>query len=84
VQEFTPDTYADIRKLLKPAGGGGTTPQCVADYIAEKRLKFQCGIWLTDGYIGQEPVGLQLPQLWGVVENENFDARTGKTVHIRV
>jgi predicted metal-dependent peptidase len=84
VQTFTPDTYGDIRKLLKPAGGGGTTPQCVAEYIAEKRLQFQCGIWLTDGYIGHEPSGLQLPQLWGVVENEGFNARTGKTVHIRV
>jgi predicted metal-dependent peptidase len=84
VQEFTPATYPDIRTLLKPAGGGGTTPQCVADYIKERKLKFQCGIWLTDGYIGNEPSGLQLPQLWGVVENEHFNARTGKTVHIRV
>jgi predicted metal-dependent peptidase len=84
VQEFTPDTYDNIRQMLKPAGGGGTTPQCVADYIAQKRLQFQCAIWLTDGYIGSEPHGLQIPQLWGVVENDTFNAVTGKTIHINV
>ena len=36
-QVFT-DNYEDIASLLKPQGGGGTSPQCVADYINEKKI----------------------------------------------
>jgi predicted metal-dependent peptidase len=83
VQEFLPEQYGNIKSLLSPGGGGGTEPQVVADYINLKRLKFQCGIWLTDGYIGDEPTGMHaFPQLWGVVDNEDFNAKSGKTVHI--
>ena len=81
-QEFTPESYPQIRSLLKPAGGGGTEPQVVLDYINEHKLAPQCVIVLTDGYIGTEPTGWPMPVLWGVVDNEGFNAKTGKTLHI--
>lgn len=82
VQEFTPANYSNIRSAMSPAGGGGTNAQCVVDYINKKQLKPQCVIFLTDGYIGTEPTGLQVPSLWGVVDNEQWFAKSGKTMHI--
>lgn len=82
VQVFTPDQYSSIRNIMQPAGGGGTTPQCAVDYVKKHNLKFQCVVWLTDGDIGREPVGYTVPQLWAVIDQERFNAQTGKTLHI--
>lgn len=82
VQVFSPEQYGAISKLLAPAGGGGTTPQCAVDYVHKNKLNFQCVVWLTDGEIGSEPVGYTTPQLWAVIDQEGFNAKTGKTIHI--
>lgn len=81
-QKFEPHQYANIAALMKPAGGGGTTPACVVQHIAEKQYKPRAVIWLTDGDLyGAAPV-VNVPVLWGVVNNEHFVAPEGKTIHI--
>lgn len=81
-QEFLPHQYQDIAKLLKPKGGGGTDAQCVVDYMQEKEIKPKGMVWLTDGYIGNEPRN-DVPALWGVVDNDSFVPRTGKLLRIK-
>ena len=81
-QTFTPDTFDKIAHLLKPEGGGGTHPQCVVDYVADKDYKPKCGIWLTDGYLDGSNTGMAWPVLWGVVDNDSFVPPSGKVLHI--
>lgn len=81
-QVFTPDNYDRIAELIKPAGGGGTTVSCVADYIVAKQYKPQAVVYLTDGYIESDYTLPAAPCLWGVVDNEHFQPRAGKKVNI--
>lgn len=82
-QVFKPDAYERISSLLSPKGGGGTSPKCVANYLVEKQIKPKAVVWLTDGYIGDEP-HLDAPSLWGVVDNTRFTSAHGKTIHINL
>ncbi len=81
-QEFKPDEYDQIAKLMKPKGGGGTVVSCVAHYMKEKEIKAKALIMLTDGYIESDFVLPELPILWGLVENDDFVPHTGKVMRI--
>ena len=81
-QEFKPDEYDQIAKLMKPKGGGGTVVSCVAQYMKEKEIKAKALIMLTDGYIESDFVLPELPILWGLVENDDFVPHTGKVMRI--
>jgi len=66
----------------KPAGGGGTMPSCVTDYMSEKKLKPKCAIMLTDGYVGDDWGGhWPCPVLWVVIGNKGAVPGTGVLVH---
>ena len=83
-QEFKPDQYEQIASLMKPKGGGGTTPEVVVKYINKKKIDAKAIVWLSDGYLGcQDPV-TPMPSLWGIVDNDDFVAAHGKTLHISV
>jgi predicted metal-dependent peptidase len=82
-QLFKPDEYHSIATLMKPMGGGGTTPQCVVKYIAEKNYKPRAVIWLTDGYLDGNNAVVPCAALWGIVDNESFIPPQGKAVHIK-
>lgn len=83
-QSFIPGDYDRIASLLKPAGGGGTSPQVVADYINEKKIAAQGIVWLTDGYLDAETPKTEMPSLWGVVNNDSFVPKHGKVLNITV
>lgn len=83
-QQFTARDYDQIATLLKPKGGGGTTPQVVVDYIAKHKIDAKAIIWLSDGYIGCTDPATTMPSLWGVVGNDDFVAKHGKTLHINL
>lgn len=83
-QVFTATDYDQIATLLKPKGGGGTTPQVVVDYIVKHKIDAKAIVWLSDGYIGCDDPITTMPSLWGVVDNDSFVAKHGKTLHIKL
>jgi len=83
-QVFNRGEFDGIANLLKPAGGGGTSPQCVATYIASKEYRPTAVIWLTDGYLDACPTSVCSNELWGVVNNDHFKPMHGKVVRIHV
>ena len=80
-QMFKPDQYSQIATLLRPAGGGGTVPSCVTKYMEEKKIVAKVIIWITDGYLGGETADAGIPSLWFVLDNPNYVAPNGKTLH---
>ena len=68
----------------KPAGGGGTDPDCVPNFLLKKGIKPQCIVMLTDGvFFGHETTKweeLGVPVLWCVVGNNNFVPKYGVAV----
>ena len=81
-QVFNRGEFENIGNLLKPAGGGGTSPQCVANYIVKHDFKPTAVIWLTDGYLDACPVAVCGNELWGVVNNDSFQPAHGKALRI--
>mgnify|MGYP003342659107 FL=1 len=81
-QVFKPHEYQNIASLLKPAGGGGTSPECVVQYIREKKYQPKGVVWLTDGYLDGSNGCVDVPALWGVVDNDHFVPPQGKAVRI--
>ena len=82
-QTFKDGDYDKITTLMKPSGGGGTSPRCVVEYLADKQYKPKAGIWLTDGYLDGSDAKLPWPVLWGVVDNENFVPPQGAKINIQ-
>lgn len=81
-QVFERGQFDSIAHQLKPAGGGGTSPQCVPDYLNKHNIKPTAVIWLTDGYLDACPVAVCANELWGVVNNDSFKPAHGKALRI--
>lgn len=81
-QIFKPQDYHRIPEMLQPHGGGGTRLTCVAEYMAEKKIKPKACIVLSDGYIESDYILPDCPILFGVVDNDQFVSNKGKTVRI--
>jgi len=80
VQSFEQDQLDNIDQLLKPVGGGGTSPQCVADWLSlNKEMNHECLVMLSDGYVDNFPV-FPIPTLWAMCSN--VVAENAKTVKI--
>lgn len=72
-QVFEEENYADIAKLLKPRGGGGTRVTCVNEYITQHNLSPDAVIVFTDGYVeGNIMWTINAPTLWLVTDNHSF------------
>lgn len=72
-------------ELTKPVGGGGTTPDCIPQYVREKNLKPQAVIVLTDGvFFGHDAQAWaeSAPVLWCVIGNKRFQPKVGAAVYI--
>ena len=81
-QVFKRGEYDAIAQLLKPVGGGGTSPECVVNYLNTKDYKLSGAIWLTDGYLDACPTAVCGNELWGVVNNDQFKPAHGKVLRI--
>jgi len=80
---YTRSELDNLVSSTKPAGGGGTSPSCVTDWIKHHKVHPECSIMLTDGYVGND-WGKEWPSpvLWCVLDNEGATAPNGKTLHI--
>jgi predicted metal-dependent peptidase len=75
------DNYSDIAKLLKPLGGGGTHVSCVSDYIVKNKIRAECVLVFTDGYV-ESDINWKItdPTLWMVTQHKDFIPPVGKKV----
>lgn len=80
-EEYDRGNMQCLTQSTKPKGGGGTDPECVPAFLKEKRLKPECVIMLTDGYVSSWGEW-EVPVLWVVVGNRDATAPVGKTIHI--
>jgi predicted metal-dependent peptidase len=75
-----------IVSKTKPKGGGGTDPDCVPQFIQDKKLgKADAVIMLTDGYMSSNPskwAGLGMPILWCIIGSDSFKIPRGQVVRI--
>lgn len=82
-QVFMPNQFDRITSLAKPVGGGGTRVTSCAEYIRENRIKADCAIVMTDGYVedGIDWAGMP-PTVWVVTGNRDFNPPTGRVVFV--
>jgi predicted metal-dependent peptidase len=81
-EKYEEGNYDALLQTTKPAGGGGTSPQCVANYMNERKMKAECVIMLTDGYVDNWGDGWTAPVLWAIT-TKDVTALTGRTIHIK-
>ena len=72
--------YEALMSSTKPAGGGGTDPRCITPYMRDKKIKPECVIVLTDGYVGSWGEW-DVPVFWGIT-SKGITADNGVSVHI--
>lgn len=78
VQSFEQGQTDNLSNLLKPVGGGGTSPSCVAQWLdLNKSNDYECVVFLSDGYVDAFPV-LNIPTLW--VMTTDVVAEHGRTI----
>ena len=82
-ERYEGDDVQRIVQSTKPKGGGGTTVECVPQYLQDKQVKAQCVIVLTDGYLGGSWGEWQHPLLWVILDNKNAVPTVGQAVHIK-
>lgn len=82
-EEYDASSVPNIVSSTRPKGGGGTNPTCMISYMAEKNIKPEAIIMLTDGDIGNWGSEWNAPVLWTIVRNKGKTAPVGKTIHVR-
>lgn len=79
-EKYEQDQLDNLLSSTKPRGGGGTDPQCIVDYMNNKKIKAECAVILTDGYVCSWGEGWSCPTLWGITTD--MTSEIGKTVHV--
>ena len=67
----------------RPKGGGGTSVECVPEYMTAKHITPQAAIVITDGYLGGAWGQWSCPVLWVVIDNDSAKPDCGVTVHVK-
>jgi predicted metal-dependent peptidase len=75
------DSFDALLTTTKPRGGGGTKPQCVSDYMRDKKLKPEAIVMLTDGHVDGWGTHWNAPMFWGIT-TKGITADVGITVHM--
>ena len=79
-EKYDAGSYEGLMTSTKPKGGGGTDPACVADYIRDHKIKAECCVMLTDGYVSSWGVW-STPVLWGIT-TKRLVADVGVSVYV--
>lgn len=78
---YTQDQLQSLLTSTKPAGGGGTSPNCIPQYLRDKKIKAECCVVLTDGYVSSWGDNWPCPVLWGIT-TKNITADVGVSITI--
>ena len=80
---FTQGDYDSLLSKVRPKGGGGTNANCVPKYMHDNKIKPDCIIMVTDGYVFDNwGSNYPAPVLWVIIDNPKAEAPTGKTLHV--
>ena len=79
-EKYEQDQLDNLISSTKPRGGGGTDPQCIVNYMDKKKIKAECAVILTDGYVSSWGEGWSCPTLWGITTDVTYEI--GKTVRV--
>lgn len=82
-EEYTHNDLDGLIQSTNPRSGGGTDPDCMAQYLKEKNIKPEAVLILTDGFVPNWGFGWESPTLWVVANNKGVTADNGKTIHIK-
>lgn len=75
------DNYQNIGSMLKPMGGGGTRVSCVSEYLNKHKIKAECVLVFTDGYVENSPKWeVNSPTLWLVTARKGWTPPAGRVV----
>lgn len=81
-EKYELEDVDNILQSTRPKGGGGTHPNCIPEYLSAHKIKPECAIILTDGYVysgwGR---GWSCPTLWGITSDKV--SKVGRTIRIR-
>lgn len=81
-ETYERDALSGLLQSTKPRGGGGTSAQCIPNYIKAKSIKAECAVILTDGHVFNWGDGWSCPVLWGIT-TDGITAPVGKSVTIK-
>ena len=81
-EKYSMEDAESIKSKTVPTGGGGTTVECVPQYMAENSIKPDCAVVLTDGELYGGWGEWTCPVFWLIVDNPNVIPPFGKYVHI--
>ena len=79
-EHYEQGQYEMLIGSTKPAGGGGTSPQCVKKWIDKQMIKPEIVLMLSDGYVDDWP-DFGVPTLWGMTSN--IKAPNAVTIRIK-
>ena len=79
-EKYELGSYEGLMTSTKPKGGGGTDPACVANYIRDHKIKAECCVMLTDGYVSGWG-SWSIPVLWGIT-TKRLVADVGVSVYV--
>ncbi len=75
-----------ILHRTNPKGGGGTNPDCIVDFMFDKKIKPDALVVLSDGYMHSEPAYWQrfsTPTLWCIIGNSTYVPPCGQLVNVK-
>lgn len=81
-EKYEQAELASLVQSTKPAGGGGTSVDCVPAYMAKHGIKPQAVVVLTDGDLYGGWGTWSMPVLWCIVNNRRAKPTVGKYVHV--
>jgi predicted metal-dependent peptidase len=80
-EKYDQDQLDNLLSSTKPRGGGGTDVVCVPAFMRDHKIKAECAVILTDGYLGGDWGNWDCPTLWGITTH--ITSPIGKSVQVR-
>jgi predicted metal-dependent peptidase len=79
-EKYERGEYEAMMSSTKPKGGGGTDASCVPNYLLEHKMRPECVIMLTDGYVSDWGRWAH-PVFWGIT-SKNVNAECGISIYV--